>query len=157
MQAILLLHREQSAICILPTGAGKSLLFMVPAIMRDGGGTSVVVVPFAALMADLVDRAKQMGVDVIEFRPSTNSKRESLPRAARMVVVSADTVSNPGFLAYVDGLRADRLLRRIFIDEAYTAITDVSYRVKLIELKRLTRFESLIILLTATMPVTFKR
>lgn len=157
MQAILSLHGEQSAICVLPTGAGKSLLFMVPAIMHDGGGTSIVVVPFAALMADLVDRAQRMGVDVIEFRPSTNSKRESLPRAARMVVVSADTVSNPGFLAYVDGLRADGLLRRIFIDEAHTAITDVSYRVKLTELKGLTRFESPIVLLTATMPVTFER
>ncbi|KAH6982549.1 hypothetical protein EDB80DRAFT_592644 [Ilyonectria destructans] len=76
MQAILSLHGEQSAICVLPTGAGKSLLFMVPAIMHDGGGTSIVVVPFAALMADLVDRAQRMGVDVIEFRPSASYQNQ---------------------------------------------------------------------------------
>ncbi|KAK5994713.1 ATP-dependent DNA helicase tlh2-like protein [Cladobotryum mycophilum] len=156
MRTILSLRGEQSVICVLPTGAGKSLLFMVPAIM-SGGGTSVVVVPFAALMADLVDRARQMGVDVIEFRPTTNSVRESLPRAARMVVVSADTALVPTFHAYVDGLKANGLLQRIFIDEAHTAITDVSYRVKLGELKGLSRFKRPIVLLTATMPVTFER
>lgn len=156
MEKILALHGEQSAICVLPTGAGKSLLFMVPAIMR-GGGTNVVVVPFAALMTDMVDRARRMGVDVIEFRPSVNSERECLPRAARMVVVSADTVSVPSLLAYVDGLKESGLLQRIFIDEAHTAIIDASYRVRLTQLKGLTRFESPIVLLTATLPVTFER
>lgn len=43
MEKILALPGEESAICVLPTGAGKSLLFMVPAVMRGGhergGGT----------------------------------------------------------------------------------------------------------------------
>lgn len=65
---------------------------------------------FNALIADLVDQAEQIGIDIIKFRLSINSKRESLPRAAQMVVVSADTVFNPGFLIYIDRLWADRLL-----------------------------------------------
>lgn len=156
MEKILALQGEESAICVLPTGAGKSLLFMVPAIMR-GGGTNVVVVPFAALMTEMVDKARQLGVDVVEFRPSVNSERESLPRAVRMVVVSADTVSVPSLLGYVDGLDEAGLLQRIFIDEAHTAITDASYRVKLTQLKGLTRYQRPMVLLTATLPVTFER
>lgn len=52
MEKILALDGDQSAICVLPTGAGKSLLFMVLAIMR-GGGTNVVIVPFTALKTDM--------------------------------------------------------------------------------------------------------
>ncbi|KID81895.1 recQ family helicase [Metarhizium guizhouense ARSEF 977] len=156
MEKILALQGEESAICVLPTGAGKSLLFMVPAIMR-GGGTNVVVVPFAALMTEMVDKARRMGVDVVEFRPSVNSERESLPRAARMVVVGADTVSVPSLLGYLDGLDEAGLLQRIFIDEAHTAITDASYRVKLTQLKGLARYQKPMVLLTATLPVTFER
>ncbi|EFZ03304.2 DNA helicase, ATP-dependent, RecQ type [Metarhizium robertsii ARSEF 23] len=155
MEKILALQGEESAICVLPTGAGKSLLFMVPAIMR-GGGTNVVV-PFAALMTEMVDKARRMGVDVVEFRPSVNSERESLPRAARMVVVGADTVSVPSLLGYLDGLDEAGLLQRIFIDEAHTAITDASYRVKLTQLKGLARYQKPMVLLTATLPVTFER
>ena len=48
MRTILGLGRGQSAICVLPTGAGKSILFMLPA-MLPRTGTSIVVVPFVAL------------------------------------------------------------------------------------------------------------
>ncbi|KAH7109183.1 hypothetical protein B0J13DRAFT_534827 [Dactylonectria estremocensis] len=57
------------------------------AIIYDGGGISIVVIPFAALIADLVNWVQWIGVDVIEFQLLINSKRESLPRAARIVVL----------------------------------------------------------------------
>ena len=41
-------------IVVLPTGRGKSLLFSVPACIDDAGVT-VVVVPYRALIKDLVD------------------------------------------------------------------------------------------------------
>ncbi|KAL6366266.1 hypothetical protein LRP88_00111 [Fusarium phalaenopsidis] len=61
MQLIMSLKTGQTAINVLPTGAGKSILFMLPAVMRETG-TSIVVVPFVALMDDLVTRATAMGV-----------------------------------------------------------------------------------------------
>jgi superfamily II DNA helicase RecQ len=51
---------------VLLTGAGKSLLFIIPAIMLDKG-TSVVIVPFNTLKKDLIKRARDIGVDVIKF------------------------------------------------------------------------------------------
>ena len=40
-------------IMVLPTGSGKSILFIVLAAIEHSG-TSIVVVPFVALMDDLV-------------------------------------------------------------------------------------------------------
>ena len=67
LQAIM--QQKSPVVCIMGTGAGKSILFMLPAIMQDTG-TSIVVVPFVALMEDLVTRAVAMGVDCIRFRSS---------------------------------------------------------------------------------------
>ena len=71
----------------------------------------------------------------MEFRPAHNAARESLPRAARMVVASADTVSVESLQANIDGLQAAGLLERVFIDEVHTAITDSEYRAKLEQVK----------------------
>ena len=40
-------------IVVLPTGSSKSILFMVPAVIEHSG-TSIMVMPFVALMDDLV-------------------------------------------------------------------------------------------------------
>ncbi|KAF9776372.1 hypothetical protein IL306_005458, partial [Fusarium sp. DS 682] len=96
MRSIMALKADRTAINVLPTGAGKSILFMLPAVMEDTG-TSIVVVPFVALMDDLVTRATDMGVDCIRYRSSMNSGREGMPRAARLIVVSADIVSSAEF------------------------------------------------------------
>ncbi|EXK25262.1 hypothetical protein FOMG_18058 [Fusarium oxysporum f. sp. melonis 26406] len=104
MQSIMALKADQTAINVLPTGAGKSILFMLPAVMGDIG-ISIVVVPFVALMDDLVTRATDMGVDCIRYRSSMNSGREGMPRAARLIVVSADIVSSAEF----SGLTSVRL------------------------------------------------
>ncbi|KAI3570610.1 hypothetical protein IWW34DRAFT_640948 [Fusarium oxysporum f. sp. albedinis] len=125
------LKTDQTAINLLPTGAGKSILFMLPAVMRDTG-TSIVVVPFVALMDDSVTRARAMGIDCIRFRSLMNAGREGMPRAARLVVVSADIVSCVQFSGYVDGLLCAGLLQRIFIDKCHTVIMDIGYGLSLV-------------------------
>ncbi len=48
------------AIVLMPTGAGKSLCYQVPSLVRDG--TGVVISPLIALMQDQVDALRQLGV-----------------------------------------------------------------------------------------------
>ncbi|KAL3599869.1 hypothetical protein FPOAC2_04097 [Fusarium poae] len=155
MRSIMALKADQTAISVLPTGAGKSILFMLPAVMENTG-TSIVVVPFVALMDDLVTRATDMGVDCIRYRSSMSSGREGMPRAARLIVVSADVVSSAEFCGYVDGLSCTGLLQRIFVDECHTVIMDIGYRAKLGELVGLRRFGCPLVLLTATLPVVLE-
>ncbi|KAL7903691.1 hypothetical protein GGI35DRAFT_492713 [Trichoderma velutinum] len=158
MHAIMRLEGSRHLICVLPTGAGKSVLFMAPAVMR-GRGTTVVVVPFSRLLDDLVTRAKEKGVDVVHFQSSQVIAREALPYVPRLVIVSADVAvaQDELFMSYMDKLDAGGHLQRVFIDEAHVAITDSSYREQLTKLKELHRFSKPIIMLTATLMKTMER
>ncbi|KAF2741606.1 hypothetical protein M011DRAFT_373874, partial [Sporormia fimetaria CBS 119925] len=85
-------------VVVLPTGGGKSLLFTVPACL-DSAGVTVVVVPYRALIEDLVRRIQKCGIDCIEWEHGENNP-------AAVVVVSADvagdTTSNGNFLSYAN-------------------------------------------------------
>jgi superfamily II DNA helicase RecQ len=156
MEKIIRMGRRDTLIVVLPTGGGKSVLFMLPALLA-AGGTSIVVVPFSALMDDIVDRATTSGVDCVRWRPAVNEGREDTQRVAKMVVVSADLAACKEFTMYADSLRARGFLKRIFVDEVHTVIMDVGYRKDLEELKGLHRYDCPVVLLTATMPVRMER
>lgn len=79
MRAIMAaLKTNPTVISVLPTGSGKSILFVRPSIMQNTR-TSIVVVPFVALMEDLITRAVAMGIDCLRFRSSLHVVREGLP------------------------------------------------------------------------------
>ncbi|KAI3317262.1 hypothetical protein HD806DRAFT_492673 [Xylariaceae sp. AK1471] len=146
----------QVLIVVLPTGSGKSILFMLPAV-AETAGTTVVVVPFVALMDDLAARARDLGVDCLRWVPAARAGRDEPHRSARLVVVSAEVAACAEFTSYADGLRARGLLRRIFVDECHTIIMDSGYRARLAALKGLHRFDCPVVLLTATLPVRLER
>ena len=62
---MLALRGDAVFIVVLPTGAGKSVLFLLPAVPAIDAGVSVVVVPFVALTQDLVRRARAAGLDCL--------------------------------------------------------------------------------------------
>ncbi len=51
---------SRNTLAILPTGAGKSICFQIPALISDG--LTIVVSPLIALMKDQVDNLKKKGV-----------------------------------------------------------------------------------------------
>ena len=53
-----------SLIVMLPTSAGKSLTFMLPATFDDAG-TTVVITPMRALANNLLKRCRDAGIDAI--------------------------------------------------------------------------------------------
>jgi ATP-dependent DNA helicase RecQ len=61
------------ALVLMPTGAGKSLCYQIPALVRDGVG--VVISPLIALMQDQVDALEAVGVRAA-FLNSTQSQAE---------------------------------------------------------------------------------
>ena len=58
---------------IMPTGAGKSLCFQLPALMKEG--TAIVISPLIALMKNQVDQLNALGINA-KFLNSTLTKGE---------------------------------------------------------------------------------
>ncbi len=76
---------------IMPTGAGKSLCYQLPAIVQEG--TVIVISPLIALMKNQVDQMNTVGVHA-RFLNSTLSKSESKK-------VRKDTINGVVKLLYV--------------------------------------------------------
>jgi superfamily II DNA or RNA helicase len=79
-------------VVVLPTAGGKSLLFIAPAYLDDPGVT-IAVIPYRALLDNLVATAKKAKIDCIEYRPGERNP-------AALVFVSADFVEGSQFLSY---------------------------------------------------------
>ncbi len=72
---------RRDAVAILPTGAGKSLCYQLPALVREG--LTVVVSPLIALMKDQVDQLQTAGV-AATFLNSTLQPGELRAREAAL-------------------------------------------------------------------------
>jgi superfamily II DNA helicase RecQ len=130
----------------MPTGAGKSLLFMLPAWVEQGG-TTVVVVPLIALRGDMRQRCKKLGISCVEW----DSRRP--PDAAAVVLVTPESAVGEAFATFLNRLRATRQLDRIVIDECYIVLNQqYTFRKQMQQLGRLVAAETQMVMLTATLP-----
>jgi superfamily II DNA helicase RecQ len=146
VQAVL--DKRTPLVVVLPTGGGKSLLFIVAALVETGGMT-VVVVPYRALQANLVERMKASGIDCIEWQHGETN-------AASLVLISADTAgdtgSNGNFLSYAQQHFDKGVLRRIVVDKCHLVYTSSDWRPKLARLQNIRITSCPLVLLTATLP-----
>lgn len=55
--------KQQNVLALLPTGAGKSICFQIPALMQEG--VCIVISPLIALMEDQVASLKEKGIKAI--------------------------------------------------------------------------------------------
>jgi ATP-dependent DNA helicase RecQ len=111
-------------IAVMPTGAGKSLCYQLPAIvLGERGGVTLVVSPLIALMKDQVDALTARGIPAVALTSaaSAEEQREALDgiRAGRytLVYVAPERFKSPRF---VDALRATAgQIALVAIDEAH--------------------------------------
>jgi ATP-dependent DNA helicase RecQ len=70
----------KDALAILPTGAGKSLTYQLPALLLPG--LTVVVSPLIALMKDQTDKLGEIGVDAHSINSSQTVRQQNATEAA---------------------------------------------------------------------------
>jgi ATP-dependent DNA helicase RecQ len=103
---------------IMPTGAGKSLTYQIPA--RLLGGTTLVISPLIALMKDQVDALTEMGFRAT-FLNSSLSPEERRERVAGLWAGAYEIVyaAPEGIEASVGSALGRTPLRLIAVDEAH--------------------------------------
>lgn len=110
--------RGGDALVVMPTGAGKSLCFQVPALAR--GGICIVVSPLIALMKDQVDGLVELGVRATFLNSSVprdeyERRSEQVYRGEVELLYVAPERFTPAFLKWLGKID----IRLLAIDEAH--------------------------------------
>lgn len=105
-------------IVLLPTGAGKSMCFLVPSIMLPG--PTLIIYPLLALMSDQERRMKDGNIDAVTFRggQSDEEREENFTRlsnGAKIILANPEVLKNENL---VRRLRECKI-SHIAIDEAH--------------------------------------
>jgi len=106
-------------VCVMPTGAGKSLCYQLPAVAL--GGLTIVVSPLIALMADQIRQLGELGVPSRLLNSSQDSakQRETLRELhagfAGILYVAPERFAAPSFRTLLPQLKP----RLFVVDEAH--------------------------------------
>jgi ATP-dependent DNA helicase RecQ len=110
---------RQHTLAIMPTGAGKSLCYQVPAMLMPG--MTVVVSPLIALMRDQFDKLSALGLDAVQVNsavPTADVRRARTKigrRAVEFVFTTPEQLTSPQMRELLARGRVDLVV----IDEAH--------------------------------------
>jgi hypothetical protein len=117
---------NRDTFCIMPTGGGKSLCFMVPAIV--GKGLTVVISPLLALMQDQIILANRAGINAVQLHSTTpvdeartiqkNLTSPDCPYTL-LYITPEKIVKSKALLGKLEQANKHGVLKRIVIDEAH--------------------------------------
>ena len=115
----------KDALTLLPTGAGKSRTYQLPALIRPG--LTLVISPLIALIRDQVEKLREVPgmtrVAALVSGMDASSQEEVLRQAAsgrlRLLYVSPERLRDPRFRAYLRHLP----LIQLVVDEAHCIST----------------------------------
>ncbi len=109
----------RDVVAVMPTGAGKSLCFQLPALLAPG--VTLVVSPLIALMKDQVDALVARGLPAAGIHSGLAAGERARAEAAlragalKLCYVAPERLANPGFVERLAQSRIERLV----VDEAH--------------------------------------
>lgn len=109
----------RDALCIMPTGGGKSICYQIPALMSDG--IAIVISPLISLMKDQVTSLNQNGIRAAYINSTLTSAQQSraiynaMRGEYKLIYVAPERLEVPAFLNLCNSIK----ISLIAVDEAH--------------------------------------
>ncbi|MEM0938825.1 MAG: DNA helicase RecQ [Bacteroidota bacterium] len=110
---------ENNTFVIMPTGAGKSLCYQLPAIVKDG--VAIVISPLIALMKNQVDQMNAVGVharflnSTLTKAENTRVKKDTINGIVKLLYVAPESLTKEENIAFLKQSK----ISFVAIDEAH--------------------------------------
>ena len=114
----LILNRK-NVLAVMPTGAGKSLCYQVPALMNPG--ITLVISPLISLMKDQIDSLKQNGINAAALNSTTPQEevnpilRQAYEGKIKLIYITPERLTMDYFRYQLNFLDVDL----VAVDEAH--------------------------------------
>ena len=118
-RAIRSIMGKRDVLAVMSTGAGKSLIYQVPAVAL--GGTTIVVSPLVSLMSDQVGKLLELGLhpaflnNTLSLRAQEKVRNRIKSGEFQILYVAPERLSNPAFLSAIENLA----IPLVAVDEAH--------------------------------------
>ncbi len=114
---------NRDVFALMPTGAGKSLIYQMGALLRPGVG--LIVSPLIALMQDQVERLQAYGIAATfinsTLTPAEQREREraTLQGKIKLLYLAPERLLTPRVLAWLDAIQQAQGFALLAVDEAH--------------------------------------
>ncbi|MBV9227690.1 MAG: DNA helicase RecQ [Chloroflexi bacterium] len=114
---------RRDAFVLMPTGAGKSLIYQFSSLLMSG--LTIVISPLIALMQDQVDRLQANGIAAAFINSSLSSderferERAALNGKLKLLYLAPERLLTQSCLSFLDGIRKQVGLSLLAVDEAH--------------------------------------
>ena len=116
-RAIKAIMGKRDVLAVMSTGAGKSLIYQVPAVAL--GGTTIVVSPLVSLMSDQVRKLVELGLHPAFLNNTLSLRAQEKVRnrikSGEFQILYVERLSNPAFLSAIGNLT----IPLVAVDEAH--------------------------------------
>lgn len=110
---------NKDVVAIMPTGAGKSICYQIPAIMNEG--ITIIVSPLISLMQDQVKTLIQLGIPSAYINSSLNERqiKKALLNASqlkyKLIYVAPERLTTKDFIEFANSVN----IYMVTVDEAH--------------------------------------